>query len=153
MFQVSRSIAGALLAACLVTLSAGLAFAGSSDGIHRMALQISDKDPQKMNTVLNVAANVSRYYSAKGEQVEIEIVAFNAGLHMLRADTSPVKQRIAGFSKSMPNVTFDACANTLAGMTKKEGKKPQLVAAAHVVPAGAVRLIELNEAGWTIIRP
>ena len=62
--------------------------------VYKLALQISDNDKQKMNTVLNVAANVSRYYSDKGDEVQIEIVAFNAGLHMLRADTSPVRERV-----------------------------------------------------------
>src|SRR2546430_13922981 len=65
-----------------------------AEGPHRLALQISDNDADKMNAVLNVAANVSKYYSDKGEEVEIQIVAFNAGLHMLREDTSPVKPQI-----------------------------------------------------------
>jgi len=135
----------------------GGALAGSpaemGDGVHRLALQVSDNDPQKMNTVLNVAANVSRHYSEIGEEVEIEIVAFNRGLHMLRQDTSPVAERIVNFSQSMPNVTFQACGNTLDSMTKKEGKTPQLFEFAEHVQAGVVRLIELNEAGWTIVRP
>ena len=63
----------------------------------QLALQISDNDPAKMNAVLNVAANVSKYYSDKGEEVEIQIVAFNAGLNMLRDDKSPVKPRLKSF--------------------------------------------------------
>ena len=51
---------------------------------HKLALQISDNDPAKMNAVLNVAANVSQYYSKKGEEVEVEIVAFNAGARTLQ---------------------------------------------------------------------
>jgi intracellular sulfur oxidation DsrE/DsrF family protein len=120
---------------------------------HKLALQISDNDKAKMNTVLNVAANVSRHYSEQGDEVQIEIVAFNAGLHMLRADTSPVRDRIKAFSQSMPNVKFDACNNTLEGMTRKEGKKPPLLPVSHVVPAGVVRLMELGNQGWTIVRP
>ncbi len=49
--------------------------------------------------VLNVAANVSKYYSHKGEEGDIEIVAFNAGLHMLREDSSPVKARLKSFKQ------------------------------------------------------
>ena len=64
----------------------------AADAPHRLALQISDNDADKMNAVLNVAANVTQHYTAKGETVEIQIVAFNAGLHMLREDTSPVKE-------------------------------------------------------------
>jgi intracellular sulfur oxidation DsrE/DsrF family protein len=151
MRQFVLSIAMAVVVLAGSAFAATQAYAGS--GVHKLALQISDNDKQKMNTILNVAANVSRYYGDKGEEIEIEIVAFNAGLHMLRDDTSPVKKRIASFSQSMPNVKFQACANTIQGMTKKEGKEPPLVAAANVVPAGVVRLIELNEAGWTIVRP
>lgn len=124
-----------------------------ADGPHRLALQISDNDSDKMNAVLNVAANVSKYYSDKGEEVEIQIIAFNAGLHMLREDTSPVKLRIAGFTKSMPNVSFKACQNTIDAMGKRESKEIPIVANAEHVPAGVVTLMELGEKGWTIVRP
>jgi hypothetical protein len=47
-----------------------LAFAQANAGEkHKLALQISDNDLDKMNAVLNVAANVSKYYSDKGEEV------------------------------------------------------------------------------------
>jgi intracellular sulfur oxidation DsrE/DsrF family protein len=149
-----RSLQHVLLAVFLaVPMAAATHTAQAAEGIHQLALQISDNDEAKMNTVLNVAANVSRYYSGIGEEVTIEVVAFNAGLHMLREDTSPVTDRLTSFAESMPNVVFQACNNTLQGMTKKEGKEPPLVPSAHVVPAGVVRLIELNEAGWTVVRP
>lgn len=134
----------------LVPLAVGTAQAA---GKHHLALQISDNDPAKMNAVLNVAANVSRYYSDKGEDVDIQIVAFNAGLNMLRADKSPVLPRLKSFKQGMPNVTFDACENTLAAMTKAEGKEPPLVDNAKRVPAGVITLMELSEKGWPIIRP
>ncbi len=120
---------------------------------HKLALQISDNTPDKMNAVLNVAANVSRLYAERGEEVEVEIVAFNAGLHMLRADTSPVKDRVLNFRKSMTNVSFKACKNTMDAMAKNEGKPVSLLPQIDVVPAGVTRLIELSEQGWTIVRP
>jgi intracellular sulfur oxidation DsrE/DsrF family protein len=120
---------------------------------HKLALQISDATPDKMNAVLNVAANVSKYYSDKGDEVEIQIVAFNAGLNMLRTDKSPVLERLKSFKQGVPNVSFLACENTLAAMTRHEGKEPPLVDNATRVPAGVVTLIELGEKGWTIVRP
>jgi len=127
----------------------------AEDGVHRLALQISDDNPQKMMTVLNVASNVSRHYSSLGEEVEIRIIAFNKGLHMLRTDTSPAKvmKRVQGFAQSMPNVSFSACGNTITAMSKKEGKATPIIEHAETVPAGVVTLIELNESGWTIVRP
>jgi intracellular sulfur oxidation DsrE/DsrF family protein len=147
-----RAFTTALLALS-VALPLVAAPALASDKPHRLALQISDGDEHKMNAVLNVAANVSRYYSDKGEEVEIRIVAFNAGLDMLLADRSPVLTRLKSFKQGMPNVTFDACVNTLDSLTRKEGKEPPLVENANRVPAGVVTLIELGEKGWTIVRP
>lgn len=143
--------------AAFAALAFALAAPGGADAqakkTHKLALQVSDNDADKMNAALNVAANVSRYYADKGEEVEIEIVAFNAGLHMLREDTSPVRERLKSFQDGMPNVAFDACDNTIQAMKKREGKDIPIVAGARVVPAGVVTLIELGEKGWTIVRP
>ncbi len=140
------------LFAALVLLPLTLAPASAMEK-HKLALQISDDSAEKMNAVLNVAANVSKYYSDKGDEVEIQVVAFNAGLTMLRADKSPVLERLKSFKQGMPNVSFMACENTLETLTRKEGKEPPLVDNATRVTAGVVTLIELGEKGWTIVRP
>ena len=127
---------------CLPLLVLFFALPAFADGPHRLALQISDNDADKMNAVLNVAANVSKYYSDKGEEVEIQIVAFNAGLHMLREDTSPVKPRLASIQQ-----------RTIDSMAKREGKAIPIIENAEHVEAGVVTLIELSEKGWTIVRP
>ena len=119
---------------------------------HRVAIQVSDNRPELMNMALNNAANVSSAYAAKGEEVTIEIVAYGPGLHMLRTDTSPVKERIASFPKSMPNVAFSACGNTLHAMEAAEGKPVSLISQAKVVDAGVLRLMELQEMGWSYIK-
>jgi intracellular sulfur oxidation DsrE/DsrF family protein len=141
-----------LAAAIVVAVMPALA----ADKPHRLALQISDDAPEKMNAVLNVAGNVARYYSGKGEEIEIRIVAFNAGLNMLRTDRSPVLARLKSISESLPNVVLEACSNTRQNMARHEGKKPEeipLFATAKLVPSGVVSLIELSEQGWTVLRP
>ena len=86
----------AFLLSCVIG-AAAMAQDGLAD--HKLALQISDNNPQKMNTVLNVAANVVRHYEGLGETIEVRVVAFNAGLHMLREDTSPVLERLQSFQR------------------------------------------------------
>jgi uncharacterized protein len=128
----------------------------AADKVHHLAIQVSDDTPDKMNAALNVAANTARYYTGVGEEVEIRIVAFNAGLNMLRTDRSPVLARLKSVSESLHNVAFEACANTRENMARNEGKKPEeipIYAGAKMVPSGVVSLIELSEKGWTIIRP
>jgi intracellular sulfur oxidation DsrE/DsrF family protein len=143
-----------LLATALVLAAA--APAAAADKVHHLALQISDESPEKMTTVLNNAANVSRYYSERGEEVEIRIVAFNAGVNMMRTDKSPVLERLKSVTESLPNLTLEVCGNTLEGMAHRENKKVSdipLFAGSKIVPAGVVELIELSEKGYAIVRP
>src|SRR5262252_8533630 len=101
-----------------------------------------------MNLALNNATNVSQYYKDVGENVEIEIVTFGAGLHMLRDDTSPVKDRIKAIAEKMPSISFKACGNIQENMHKAENKDIPLVAQATLVKSGVVRIMELQEQGW-----
>ena len=143
-----------LLAAAFVFAAAAPAVA--ADKVHHLALQISDESPEKMTTVLNNAANVSRFYSEKGEEVEIRIVAFNTGVNMMRTDKSPVLERLKSVTESLPNLTLEVCGNTLDGMAHRENKQASdipLYKGSKVVPAGVVELIELSEKGYTIVRP
>ena len=61
---------------------------------HRLVIQVDQNDPAVMNLALNNATNVIDYYRAKGEDVDVDVVTYGPGLHMLRDDTSPVKDRI-----------------------------------------------------------
>ena len=149
--MINRRLALGFVAGALTPLST--AAIAAEIKVHKLALQISDNVPEKMNAVLDVAANVSRFYSDKGEEVEIEIVVFNAGMHMLRADTSPVKDRVVNALKALPNVSFKACKNTMDAMERSEGKPVPLLPNMDIVEAGVTRLIELGESGWTIVRP
>ena len=65
---------------------------------HKVAIHVDENDPKRMNMALNNVANIRKFYDSKGEKIEIEVVAYGPGLHMLRADTSPVKDRIAVMS-------------------------------------------------------
>jgi hypothetical protein len=120
---------------------------------HRLVVQVDVNDPAVMNLALNNVSNVAKHYSEIGQKVEIEVVAFGPGLHMLRDDTSPVKARIKSMSETMPQLAFSACGNTRENMTRTEAKEIPLVAQAKVVNAGVVRLMELQERGWSYLRP
>jgi len=142
--------ASLVLAAQFIGAQAGHA---ADRKIHHIAIQVDVNDPAIMNLALNNAVNVAQYYGGAGEEFEIEFVTFGPGLNMLRADTSPVKARIKSIGESIPQIAFSACGNTKHAMEKAEGKEIPLVSQAKVVPAGVVRLTELQEKGWSYIRP
>jgi intracellular sulfur oxidation DsrE/DsrF family protein len=121
--------------------------------MHRLILQVNTNEPAAMNLALNNAANVAQYYKELGEKVKIEVVTFGPGLHMLRDDTSPVKTRIEEMALSMPEVSFKACGNTQERMHKAENKDIPIVPQAEVVKSGVVRVMELQENGWSYVKP
>ena len=140
---------------------AGFVFAGLSAPAlaaatlreHHIVFQLTDNDPHRMTMILDNIANVSRYYADKGDPVEFEVIAYGPGLDMLRADTSPVKDRVKSIKLSIPDVTFTACGNTIESMQKAEGRNIELLPDVGIVPAGVARLAELQEQGWAYVRP
>jgi uncharacterized protein len=120
---------------------------------HRLVLQVNANDPAMMNLALNNATNVAQYYHDIGETVKIDIVAYGPGLHMLRQDTSPVKDRIKAIAGSTPSIAFSACGNTRENMTRIESKEIPLISEATVVKSGVVHVMELEEQGWTYVKP
>ncbi len=120
---------------------------------HHVAIHIDDSDPARMNMALNNAQNVSKYYESVGDEVVIEIVAYGPGLNMLVEGKSPVKTRISAMSLEISKLQFSACGNTLHKMSEKTGTEIKLLSEATIVPSGVVRLIELQEKGFSYVRP
>ena len=114
----------------------------------RIVLQISDSNPFKQTLVLNVATNLIKNYGT--DKVDVEIVAFGPGLRLMFKENVN-NSRIQGLSSS--GVKFSACKNTIAGMTKKLGHAPELNSNAVPVSAGVVRIIDLQNQGFKLIKP
>ena len=121
----------------------------------RVVIHVDQNDPAVMNQALNNARNILDYYRDNHQDVEIELVAYGPGLHMLREDTSPVKDRLKEIANvSFPaKVVFSACNNTKESMEAREGHPVPIVPQAGLVPAGVVRIIELQEQGYGYVKP
>jgi len=135
----------------IIGLCLMLAAVTASAEVHKLAIQVSDNDPAKMNIALNNAQNVQAHYTALGDSVMVEIVAYGPGLNMYTAN-SPVKDRIDALSLD-ENYTFAACGNTHAKMSKKAGKEVVLLDGTTMVSSGVVRLMELQSQGYSYVRP
>ena len=108
-------------------------------------MRLSSGDGFAQKLVLNNAQNLQKFYGP--DKVQIEIVAYGPGLRTLFRENSQFK-RIQGMSDS--GIQFSACANTMRNMGRET---ESLHKAAKVVPGGVVRIMELQEAGWSYIRP
>ncbi len=152
--MIASTVRPVLAALFVMAFAAAPAFAVHDDAkVHHLAIQVDQNDPAVMNLALNNAVNAVREYESRGESVEVEIVAYGPGLHMYRADSSPVAERVKSIGEGMPAISFSGCGNTKAAMERKAGEEIALLPDVAVVPAGVVRLMELQEQGWSYVRP
>jgi len=117
MFRFFRLLAITALMSILVISASFARSAKATKSIaktHHVAIQVDQNDPAIMNLALNNATNIFEYYRTKGELVEVNIVTYGPGLHMLR-DTSPVQDRIKQLKK--PRVSRQ---NRVFGMQQHE---------------------------------
>jgi intracellular sulfur oxidation DsrE/DsrF family protein len=120
---------------------------------HRIVFQVSRDDVEGMNLALGNAINAKKYYDSKKEPLQVEIVAYGPGITMFRTDKSPVKARIEEAQKEIPGIVLSMCGNAKAGAEKRENLTITPLPGVGVVPAGIVRVVQLEEEGWTYVRP
>ena len=144
-----------LATAILLTIALAAPSLAADSRTHRIAIQVDQNDPKVMNLALNNATNVIEHYRGKNEDVDIDIVAYGPGLHMLRSDSSPVQDRSKRLKElALPGkIQFSACNVTKQGMEKAEGHAISVLPDATIVPSGVVHLMELQEQGWSYVRP
>ena len=115
---------------------------------YHVVLQVSQDNPARWNLTLNNAQNLLNYFGQ--EQVQIVIVAFGPGIKMY-LQKSPVASRIAAINAE--GVEFDVCHNSMEQFKKKTGHLPPLDPSVVIVPAGIVRIMQLESHGFNYVKP
>lgn len=115
---------------------------------HKIAVQISSGNPDVQNMALNNTVNLITDLGM--DNVQIEVVAYGPGLSIM-TDKSVAAERVRSLEKQ--GVKFSACHNTMEAVERKTGKMPVLLDGVGIVPSGASRIVELQEKGYTYLRP
>jgi intracellular sulfur oxidation DsrE/DsrF family protein len=115
---------------------------------HKLVIQVSTNDAQTQKIALNNAVNAQKDIGM--DNISIEIVAYGPGLSIMTAK-SPEAKRVSSLAQQ--GITFSACKNTMKKMAKKSGKMPVLAEGVGIVPAGVIRIMELQEQGYAYVRP
>jgi intracellular sulfur oxidation DsrE/DsrF family protein len=134
--------------ALMLLLLAGTQAAIAADVIHKLVIQVSTDDVRTQNIAMNNAVNLQKALGQ--DNIIIEIVAYGPGLTML-TPKSPASKRVPDLA--MRNIIFSACGNTKAKIEEKSGKEVKLVEGVRIVPAGVLRIMELQEQGYAYVRP
>jgi intracellular sulfur oxidation DsrE/DsrF family protein len=113
-----------------------------------VVIQVSQANPARWTLTLNNAQNLLNYFGQ--EKIQIVVVAFGPGIKMYLPN-SPVASRIAAINAE--GVEFDVCHNSMEAFKKKTGHLPKLDPSVVIVPAGIVRIMQLESHGFDYIKP
>lgn len=145
---------GGLMLLVFATLTSNYVFAEEEEeedkpfAEHKFVLQISDMDPAKQTLVLNVAGNILKAYGE--DAAEVEIVAFGPGLRLLFEDNANSGRIDRLVDRT---VRFFACENTINNMSKKIGEPLKVNAHASSGKGGIIRIKELVDRGYILVKP
>ena len=116
---------------------------------HHVVYQINKDDPEYQTHILN---SMSAMITEFGGNVQIAVVAFAAGIHLLAK--SPQKtvnpliyERVKGFSDNY-GVVWDACGNTMHTVGYSD---TDMRSFAKIRQVGAAALMEYQEQGYAYI--
>ena len=137
-----------------LTILAATVFSGSAmadiEVEHKLVIQVSTEDAKSQEVALTYANNVLSHYEP-GE-VKVEIVAHSAGISLLsKSRKNKFTSRVNELVKS--GVIFSACNYSIKNVEKKHKKPTEVIEGVKIVPDGAVRIMRLQEKGYSYIRP
>ena len=113
-------------------------------------MQVSQADPARYSVVLDIANNLAKHYGGQ-DMVDIEIIAFGAGVPFLFAAENGNTQRISSLMEH--GVRFYVCGNTLDTIARRDGKRPTVLAGVETVQTGVAFMIDEIRRGYTHVKP
>lgn len=139
-----RGIPGVWRAAAAI-VALVLAFGTAAGERQYVVMQMNDDDATHWRQALGTVRNLLTEVGA--DNVQIELVAYGPGIHMLRFD-SVVGSQLTELARD--GVWLRACGNTLAAQKLRPG---DLHAKAEIVPSGVVEILKRQKEGWLYIKP
>lgn len=113
----------------------------------KIILHLDSGEPGRLARVLDLAERLlDRQPSAR-----VEIVANSYGLDLLRADVTPLGDRIENMARRHANLSFVACGQTVARL-KREGARVSLLPVAHTATSAINEIMTRMGQGWVYVK-
>ncbi|MDD5296842.1 MAG: hypothetical protein PHU46_08010 [Rhodocyclaceae bacterium] len=117
----------------------------------KVILHLASSDPDRLKVALDEAEELSREHDKSGKPVQIELLANDAGLALVRADTSPYAERVEALIKAHGNLSFLACNNGIEKL-RTAGVEVRLLPHVAVAPSALDQIMMRLQQGWTYVQ-
>lgn len=128
----------------------GTNLAGVAADHRKIILHVDSAEPVKLKALLdNVDLLLAQ--QSKDKPVQLEVIANNYGVNLLRTDVTPYAARIEALTRQHANIRFVACGQTIHRLTA-EGIKVDLLPQARIAPTAIGQIVYRLQHGWTYIK-
>lgn len=117
----------------------------------KIIVHLSNADPMRLEAVLDETEVLLNTYQREKRQIQIEVVANQRGVDLLRAGVSNYRERIGQLQLDHPNLKFMVCGQTINKLRNK-GENVQLLPHTETVSTAAVQINKRLHQGWGYIR-
>ena len=129
----------------LMFLIPSLSFAAD----RKMAIQINSNDSLTQKMALISARNLKAVLGK--DKIDVELVVYGPGLSIIKSENKNAF-RVQDLMQKY-GLKVSVCEGTLKGYAKRHGSEAEIISGVTRVPTGAIRLLELQEKGYTYLRP
>ncbi|MBC8493194.1 MAG: hypothetical protein H8D41_00195 [bacterium] len=116
---------------------------------HKVVIHLDQRGLKTQQLALNMANDL--YESFGKNNVTVEVVVCGPGLDLVREDKERFVSRIEDMIDK--GIVFTAGWGTMEKKLKKEGEYPELIDGVNLAASGAFRATELQEQGYSYLKP
>lgn len=128
----------------------GTNLAGVAADHRKIVLHVDSAEPVKLKTLLDDIDFLLAQQS-NDKPVQLEVIANNYGVNLLRTDVTPYAARIEALTRQHANISFIVCGQTIHRLTA-EGIQVDLLPQARIAPTAIGQIVHRLQHGWTYIK-
>ena len=119
--------------------------------LKNVILHLTSDKPEKILATLDRAEAMLASYKANNKDLQLEIIANEGGLQLMRQSSFDYQQRIKQLSQDYDNVSFLACARAIKRL-QEEGSDIELLPEVEVAPSALEQIILRMQEDWYYIK-
>jgi intracellular sulfur oxidation DsrE/DsrF family protein len=119
--------------------------------IKNVILHITSGDSDRLEAALDDAENLLSTYKQNNQFLQLEIIANDTGLNLMRTDVSQYQHRISKLVNEYNNVRFLACSRAIKRL-ESQGINVELLPEIQVAPSALEQIIMRMQDGWQYIK-
>lgn len=120
-------------------------------GPNKVILHLASSDPARLRAILDDAEYLLSRAPQDKRAVQLEVIANDGGLDLLRADVSPFAERIRAMRATHQELRFIACSQGLEKL-RKRGLQVQLLPDTEIAASAIEQIATRLKQGWLYVR-